>query len=332
MFYYEHHIGDFIRDTARISDTQCMAYLRLLWMYYDTEKPLPNTPEKLAFQIGANGKDVCLILEHFFNFDSALGVWRHKRCDAEIEAYKAKKEKASKSANARWKNKETTQKNASAVENDADAMRTQCERNANAQKSDANQEPITNNHISKEEALLVSDTWFGASCEKSQADTPKKEPANPPKNEGKKAKRGTRLDAEWRLPKAWGEWALAEFPAWTADIVRAEADKFRDYWHAKTGRDATKADWLATWRNWCRSDIAQRAHMPQPTKTVTAHQESFRERDARLAAERVADFCPELADTKHLRRPAIEIFDDLEIIEVDRTPKLATATATAKGD
>jgi hypothetical protein len=58
----------------------------------------------------------------------------------------------------------------------------------------------------------------------------------------------------------WGEWAMAEFPHWTADAVRMEADKFADHWRAKAGKDARKADWLATWRNWCRSDIAQRAH------------------------------------------------------------------------
>ena len=55
------------------------------------------------------------------------------------------------------------------------------------------------------------------------------------------------------LPKAWGEWALAEFPAWAPETVRLEAAKFADYWHAKAGKDGAKLDWLATWRNWCRS-------------------------------------------------------------------------------
>ena len=65
--------------------------------------------------------------------------------------------------------------------------------------------------------------------------------------------RGSRLPQDWQLPKAWGDWALSEFKTWTADVVRVEADKFRDHWHAKAGRDATKADWQATWRNWCRN-------------------------------------------------------------------------------
>lgn len=84
------------------------------------------------------------------------------------------------------------------------------------------------------------------------------DPFDPPPDDAAKAQRGTRLDAEWVLPKAWGEWALHEYPVWTEAKVRSEADKFRDHWTAKSGKDATKLDWRATWRNWCRSDIAHR--------------------------------------------------------------------------
>lgn len=76
-------------------------------------------------------------------------------------------------------------------------------------------------------------------------------------------KRGTRLPIDWQLPKSWGDWALQTFPNWTADGVRMEGERFADHWRSKVGRDATKADWEATWRNWCRSDIAQRTHAPQ---------------------------------------------------------------------
>jgi uncharacterized protein YdaU (DUF1376 family) len=34
---------------------------------------------------------------------------------------------------------------------------------------------------------------------------------------------------------------------------KRESEAFIDYWTAKAGRDATKLDWLATWRNWCRN-------------------------------------------------------------------------------
>jgi hypothetical protein len=54
------------------------------------------------------------------------------------------------------------------------------------------------------------------------------------------------------LPKAWGDWALINLSGWTPDMVRTEAANFADYWHAKAGKDAAKADWQATWRVWCR--------------------------------------------------------------------------------
>ena len=79
----------------------------------------------------------------------------------------------------------------------------------------------------------------------------------------------------WQLPKAWGEWALAEYTHWTPEIVRLEGQKFGDHWRTKSGKDSRKADWPATWRNWCRSDICQRSHplpragRPQKTSHMT---------------------------------------------------------------
>lgn len=72
-----------------------------------------------------------------------------------------------------------------------------------------------------------------------------------------------RLSPDWQLPKPWGEWAL-DAMTWDAATVRLEAEKFKDYWTAKSGKDATKLDWEATWRNWCRS--------ARPTKQSFAQQ------------------------------------------------------------
>jgi hypothetical protein len=64
--------------------------------------------------------------------------------------------------------------------------------------------------------------------------------------------KATRIPQDWLLPKSWGEWAVNDL-GMAAQSVRLEGDKFADYWRAKPGRDALKLDWLATWRNWCRS-------------------------------------------------------------------------------
>lgn len=66
--------------------------------------------------------------------------------------------------------------------------------------------------------------------------------------------RGSRLPSEWRLPKAWGMWALEQRPELTADQVREMGEKFRDHWIAKPGKDGRRTDWQATWRNWVRNE------------------------------------------------------------------------------
>jgi uncharacterized protein YdaU (DUF1376 family) len=109
MHYYQHHIGDFIKATARLSDTQSMAYLRLLWMYYDSEKPLKPDTKVLAFQIGATVEETELLLESFFWL--AENGWHHTRCDQEIAEYRSfldKKSNAGKASAERRKNIRST--------------------------------------------------------------------------------------------------------------------------------------------------------------------------------------------------------------------------------
>jgi uncharacterized protein YdaU (DUF1376 family) len=121
-----------------------MAYLRLIWHYYDTEKPLENDPESLAFKIGASVLDVNLILKHYFTLDG--DCWRKTRCDSVISEYHGKADKARKSAEARWKNPKQKQSDS---ERNANASNN----NANESKIDANQEPITKNQEPKEKQL-----------------------------------------------------------------------------------------------------------------------------------------------------------------------------------
>ena len=85
MHYYQHHIGDFIRDTSRLTDSQAMAYLRLLWMYYDKEQPISDAQDVLAFKIGCDKETVNLLLTSFFFLQD--GVWRNSRCDKDIADY-----------------------------------------------------------------------------------------------------------------------------------------------------------------------------------------------------------------------------------------------------
>lgn len=89
------------------------------------------------------------------------------------------------------------------------------------------------------------------------AAAPSASPAQP-EPKGRTSTTGTRLPVDWKLPKRWGEWAIADRPELTAEEVRRQGEMFADHWRAATGKDGRKADWEATWRNWIR-----RANLPR---------------------------------------------------------------------
>lgn len=60
---------------------------------------------------------------------------------------------------------------------------------------------------------------------------------------------GSRLPEDWTLPEEWRAWAETHG---LNGRVSVEAERFRDYWVGAPGQKGRKADWQATWRNWCR--------------------------------------------------------------------------------
>jgi uncharacterized protein YdaU (DUF1376 family) len=131
--YYERHIGDYLKDTAHLSLLEHGIYGRLLDIYYTREEPIPEA--QVMRLVGARSDEertsVRDVLNEFFNREG--DVWRHNRCDYEIERYQDKQRKAKASADARWsKEKPQTDRN-------ADAMRTHSEGNA-----PSNQTPVIN--------------------------------------------------------------------------------------------------------------------------------------------------------------------------------------------
>jgi uncharacterized protein YdaU (DUF1376 family) len=133
MHYYPHHIGDFLRDTVSLTPQESYFYLRLIWLYYESEKPLPNDTETLAFKIGARGQEDCLslLLRTFFRYDSDLNSYTHQRIDAEIRKYQRKAASARGANQIRW----TLEKDKkSDLNSDTDQIPTN------------NHKPITNNH------------------------------------------------------------------------------------------------------------------------------------------------------------------------------------------
>lgn len=79
-----------------------------------------------------------------------------------------------------------------------------------------------------------------------------------PKRAGspKSGARGSRIPSNWTpTPK---DYAFASSEGMTREEINREADRFRDYWIAASGRTACKLDWEATWRNWIRNNHAKR--------------------------------------------------------------------------
>lgn len=236
MKHYPHHIGDFDKATRHLTRIERSVYRDLIDLYYDTEQRLTLDVSALCRRIIARSNEEATAVQQVLNefFTETPTGWYHDRCEAEISAYhantsqKAMAGKASAAAK-RLKKLQALNETATAVEQPLPSVETEGQRNS------TNQSTI-NQSTNDLDAATASPR-----------------------------KRASRLPDGWQLPKAWGEWALTEYPAWTADIVRLEGQKFADHWRAKAGKDGAKLDWEATWRNWCRSDICQRTHGHKPT-------------------------------------------------------------------
>jgi hypothetical protein len=99
---------------------------------------------------------------------------------------------------------------------------------------------------------------------------PSEEPSRespPPKASGAR----TREAKGTRLPEDWEPSGDDRSFAWSVGCdPQAVAARFRDYWRAQPGAKGRKADWPATWRNWCRRE-AERPASRSPTSRRTTN-------------------------------------------------------------
>ena len=113
--------------------------------------------------------------------------------------------------------------------------------------------------------------------------TPKEKKEDSPTSVPPRARgvRGCRLADGWELPDDWKRWSVENFPHAGEIAIASEADVFADYWRAQSGQRAVKADWQATWRNWCRKAFA--AKPPVNGHTSIWEQERARKHEATRA-------------------------------------------------
>ena len=147
MHYYQHHIGDFIKDTSFLTNEEVGIYLKLLWIYYDSEKPLPNNMFELSMKVNARDQMDALngILEMFFSLEG--DEWHHTRCDNEIDHYHRQLETASKAGKASAA-KRALNKSSTTVQ------QTSNDRSTEVQPT-SNQEPRTKNQVKSATKVAV---------------------------------------------------------------------------------------------------------------------------------------------------------------------------------
>lgn len=254
MNFFPFHPGDYMLRTAHLDPIEDLAYRRLIDLYYVNESPLVGTADELArvIRLRSYSAQVCAVLGEFFT--EAEGVWAHSHCDGVIAQYRAKAKQAAENGKLGGRPRKTQKE----PNHNPEITQPVILANPEETGSKANQEPITNNQIDQDQKICA------ATAAPDQIEDPKgtSGPVQP------KAGKGTRLAKDWTLPDAWRAWALEARTELGAAGIDLEADKFRDHWHAATGAKATKADWLATWRNWVRNANAPRNVHAFPVKSA----------------------------------------------------------------
>ena len=114
--------------------------------------------------------------------------------------------------------------------------------------------------------------------------------------------RASRLPTDQALNDQWIDFCKTERPDLDPELTFAT---FRDYWIAKPGKEGCKLDWLATWRNWVRSQH-QRA---PPSATPRAAVLSFKEQDRQAGRKRWEEMTGEVHPDSARVLDVFDVFD-----------------------
>ena len=110
MHSFQFHLGDYYSHTSHLSLTEDLAYRRIIDFYYLHETAPTGRPDQIARLIRMPKEVTAVeqVLNEFFcqevsdSVDNQVIVWRHKRCDVEIEKYQSFKESGKRGAAMRW--------------------------------------------------------------------------------------------------------------------------------------------------------------------------------------------------------------------------------------
>lgn len=230
------YIGDYLADTMRLSTLQHGAYF-LLMLEYWRQGPLPDDMDELSAIARAErktwDKSIWPTLKRFFS-KAEDGLLHQKRADIELGIAANKSSKRSAAANARWSK---------------DESKTDANAHANASSLDVQNESKGQCKPHCTCASCASASPSPSHISSLRSDIP---PVTPPTPE-KPDPRGTRLPAGWEPTDEMRLFAMSLNLNPTPI-----GEQFRDYWLGAAGAKGRKADWLATWRSWCRREAERR--------------------------------------------------------------------------
>jgi uncharacterized protein YdaU (DUF1376 family) len=234
MNYYRRYVGDYLRDTSRLSMLEHGAYNLMLDYYYADEKPLPLDKDELYTMVRAMRPEDKRAVDKILGLYFTRGAdgYHQGRVDEELGVARAtiakQRESGAEAAAKRWGGGSTDR----STHNDGDGS------------TDGPTHRSTD----------TSGDGLQHTRDPSSTDTTSNQNKPPTTQPPAASARGTRLPADWRLTTEQIEWAIGAQPTWDAEHALKVAESFRDHWRSVAGQRGVKLDWDATWRNWVRRE------------------------------------------------------------------------------
>ena len=95
MHYFQFNLSDYIQKTAHLTLIEDLVYRRIIDLYYESEKPIPNETKVVSRRLRLTEYEgvVGEILTEFFTLEDD-NLYHNKRCDKDIAKYHTKAETA----------------------------------------------------------------------------------------------------------------------------------------------------------------------------------------------------------------------------------------------
>lgn len=135
------------------------------------------------------------------------------------------------------------------------------------------------------------------------------------------SQRGTRLPENWMPSDETKEWVRGKVPVALYNRAGVELDKFRFYWLAKTGKDATKLNWDLTFRKWMlnaadRYGSSPTSGDPSGAQFKNSEEQAIERKKIRTARSRVLDALMEQGRTFDQAKAEIESLTDEDFLKL----------------